>query len=317
MRGKQQRARLSRVGGTAASGRKLSDPAVTAEVESLAKGRAGDSHRSGKLVGRLSDQDQASRASPRELWRARDYADRQDDRARPDYQEGLRRTRPGPGKRLLDLGCGAGGFCWLAAEAGASVTGVDASEGMIEVACERVPEGRFHVGDMQSLPFEDGAFDVVTAFNSLQFTADPRIASAEVRRVAKPGAVVFIAVFGRPERVGQVAGWRALASLLPPRPPDDPGPLALSGPGVIDELVQANGFALVDAGYLDGRFDYPDRAAMVRGQRAGQVAVLAERAAGEAVVTDAIVKAFASCRTKSGGYRIEFEWRYVVARAER
>ena len=192
-----------------------------------------------------------------------------------------------------------------------------ASAGMIEVACERVPQGRFHVGDMQVLPFEDGAFDVVTAFNSLQFTADPRIALAEVRRVAKPGAVVFIVVFGRPERVGQAAGWRALASLLPPGLPGGRGPLALSGPGVIDELVQANGFALVDAGYLDGRFDYPDQTAMVRGQRAGQVAVLAERAAGEAVVTDAIVKAFSSCRTTSGGYRIEFEWRYVMARAGR
>lgn len=86
---------------------------------------------------------------------------------------------------------------------------------------------------------------------------------------------------------------------------------------MIDELVQASGLILVDAGYLDGRFDYPDQAAMVRGQRAGQVTVLAEQAAGEAVVTDAIVKAFASCRTTSGRYLIEFEWRYVMARAPR
>lgn len=132
--------------------------------------------------GRLSDQDQRSSASRPELWRARDYADRQDDRARPDYQEGLLRTRPGPGTSLLDLGCGAGGFCWLAADAGASFTGVDASAGMIEIARERVPEGRFHVADIQVLPFEDSAFDVVTAFNSLQFTADPRAVLGEVRR---------------------------------------------------------------------------------------------------------------------------------------
>jgi SAM-dependent methyltransferase len=186
---------------------------------------------------------------------------------------------------------------------------------MIEIARERVPEGEFQVGDMQVLPFDTHTFDVVTAFNSLQFTANPQTALVEARRVAKPGAMVFTVVFGREERVGQTAGWGALASLLPPRPSDSPGPLALSKPGLLDELVQTSGLALTDAGYLQGRFDYPDQAAMLRGQRAGQVAVLAARAAGEAIVTDALVKAYEPCRTPSGAYRIDFEWRYVLARA--
>lgn len=260
----------------------------------------------------MSDHEQTPRE---ELWRARDYADRQDDSTRPDYREGLRRTRPVSGTRLLDLGCGAGGFCRLAVDAGASVMGVDASGAMIEIAQERVPEARFHVGDMQVLPFDESVFDVITAFNSLQFTTDPGAALVEARRVAKPGAVVFAVVFGREECVGQAAAWRALAPLLPPRPAGSPGPLALSKPGVLDDLVQASGLTLIDAGYLDGCFDYPDQAAMLRGQRAGQVAVLAERAAGEAAVREAIVQAFAFCRTPSGGYRITFEWRYVVSRA--
>ena len=91
-------------------------------------------------------------------------------------------------------------------------TGVDASPAMIEIARERVPEGRFHVGDMQVLPFDENEFDVVTAFNSLQFTDDPCAALVGARRVAKPGAIVFSVVFGREERVGQVAGWRALGT---------------------------------------------------------------------------------------------------------
>lgn len=264
---------------------------------------------------RLMDQQQGSAAVNGELWRARDYADRQEDSTRPDYLEGLRRTRPRQETELLDLGCGAGGFCRLAADAGASVTGIDSSVGMIEIARERVPEGRFYVADMQALPFDEDAFDVISAFNSLQFTADPHAVLVEARRVAKPCAIVFVVVFGREERVGQAAGWRALAPLLPPRPPDSPGPLALSKPGVIDGLVQTSGLTVIDAGDLEGRFEYPDQAAMLRGQRAGQVAVLAERAAGEAVVTDALLKASKSCRTSFGGYRIEFEWRYVHARA--
>jgi SAM-dependent methyltransferase len=121
----------------------------------------------------MSDREQNSPESREDLWRARDYADRQEDSTRPDYQEGVRRTRPRSGTVLLDLGCGAGGFCRLAADAGADATGVDASPAMIEIARQRVPEGRFHVGDMQGLPFDENAFDVVTAFNSLQFTDDP------------------------------------------------------------------------------------------------------------------------------------------------
>ncbi|MBV8914518.1 MAG: methyltransferase domain-containing protein, partial [Acetobacteraceae bacterium] len=84
-------------------------------------------------------------------------------------------------------------------------------------------------------------FDAVTAFNSLQFTANPRAALAEVRRVAKPGAIVFALVFGREERVPQAAGWRALAPLLPPRPAGSPVPLAPSQPEVLDDLLRASG----------------------------------------------------------------------------
>ncbi|MBV9941261.1 MAG: class I SAM-dependent methyltransferase [Solirubrobacterales bacterium] len=258
---------------------------------------------------------QPSTASRQELWRARDYANRQDDSTRPDYLEGLRWVRLRPGTTLLDLGCGAGGFCRMAADAGALVTGIDSSAGMVEVARERVPEGMFQLGDTQVLSFDTDAFDVVTAFNSLQFTADPQASLVEARRVAKPGATVFIVVFGRAEHVGQIAGWRALASLIPPRRSTSPGPLSLSKPGLLDKLVQASGLCVTNAGYLEGRFDYPDQAAMLRGQRTGQVAVLGERVAGEAVVTDALVRAYAPYRTSSGGYRIDFEWRYVLALA--
>src|ERR1700740_3176583 len=65
----------------------------------------------------------------------------------------------GQGTRLLDVGCGAGSAAVLAARRGARVAGLDASPGSIEVARERVPEGDFQVGDMESLPWPDGSFD--------------------------------------------------------------------------------------------------------------------------------------------------------------
>ena len=255
------------------------------------------------------------RAPDEEVWRARDYAELHESIDRRDYQEGCRRTGIRDGDQLLDLGCGPGGFCRLAADAGARVTGLDISPAMLEIARERVPEARLDVGDMQHLPYQTHAFDIVTAFNSLQFTADPRAVLTEVRRVAKPGATVFIVVFGREERVELAAAWRALAPLLSRTAAGSPGPLALSTPGALDDLVRAVGLTVDDAGYFDGAFEFSDQATMLRGQRSGQVAVLAERAAGAKAITEAIINAVAPYRTASGGYRIEIEWRYLTATA--
>jgi SAM-dependent methyltransferase len=72
---------------------------------------------------------------------------------------------------LLDVGCGTGGAAFLAAGHGARVAGLDASLDSVEVARERVPTGDFRVGDMESLPWPDGSFDVVTGSNSFQFGA--------------------------------------------------------------------------------------------------------------------------------------------------
>ena len=78
----------------------------------------------------------------------------------------------GPGTRVLDIGCGSGELCALAAGRGAEVAGIDAAEGMIEIARRRVPGADLRVGPMEQLPWEDGAFDVATAVNALQFAAD-------------------------------------------------------------------------------------------------------------------------------------------------
>ena len=56
---------------------------------------------------------------------------------------------------MLDVGGGAGRFSLLAADGGASATGIDAAARMIEVARERVPDARFDVGDIQ-FPYDDG-----------------------------------------------------------------------------------------------------------------------------------------------------------------
>ena len=63
-----------------------------------------------------------------------------------------------PPARTLDVACGTG---FLTRELRGEVTGLDASESMIEIARSRMPESRFVVGDALSLPFDDGSFDRV------------------------------------------------------------------------------------------------------------------------------------------------------------
>jgi SAM-dependent methyltransferase len=260
------------------------------------------------------DNQGGSAATRGELWeRARDYANRAEFDQRTDFKEGMRRTSIGPGSVVLDLGCGPGAFCRLAADAGATVTGIDASPAMIEIARESVPAGRFDIGDIQFLPYGEHSFDVVTAFNSLQFAADPVAALREARRVANAGATIFIVLFGREEHLGLAAKWRALAALVPPAPPGAPGPLALSEPGVLEDVVKRSCLTQTEDGYLETVFEYPDEATMLRAQRAVPMAVQAERSAGEMAVTSAIVSSLAPYRTASGGYRIGMEWRYVAA----
>jgi SAM-dependent methyltransferase len=95
----------------------------------------------------------------------------------------------GAGTRLLDAGCGTGEFLALALERGASASGIDLSADMLAVARRQAPEADIREGDITKLPYEDDAFDVVTAFNVVQFTDDVPATIAELARVAPRIAV--------------------------------------------------------------------------------------------------------------------------------
>jgi SAM-dependent methyltransferase len=263
----------------------------------------------------MSSEQQTAARLQGSLWsaRARDWAELQERQHRPKYEDAIRRIGIGPGRTVLDLGCGAGTFCRLAADAGASVTGIDAAAALVEIARERVPEGRFDVGDIQSLPYEDGAFERVTAFNSLQFVPEPPVALAELRRVTKPGAQIYILVWGRQEHTDLVAVMKALHPLAPPRPPGSPGAFALSAPGMLEDLVTGSGLTPLEDGYLESPYEYADEAMMLRAQSSSAPAVLAARTSGGTKVEEAILMALLPYRTESGGYRLRTEYRFLTA----
>lgn len=245
------------------------------------------------------------------LWgaRAQDWA-ATEDRQLPTYEEAIRRVGLGAGQRVLDIGCGSGAFLRAAADRGARAFGPDASEGLIEIARGRVPEADVRVGDMQFLPYDDDSFDVVTGFNSFFFAADMTAALREAGRVAKPGAAVLIQVWGRPERCDLDAMKRALVALLPEVPPQP----KLWEDGALERAAMAAGLEPESTFETSWAYEYADEEDLVRGMLGAGGSAAAITFAGEEAVRTAIVDALALYRTASGGYRLENEWRYLIAR---
>ena len=124
----------------------------------------------------------------------------------------------GLGDSVLDVGCGTGVFLRLCADRGAAVAGLDATDALLARARTRVPEADLRLGDMQSLPFPDRAFDLVTGFTSFFYADDVVAALREAARVSRRS--VAITTFGDPARCDVLpagSDWRPeiLDALLP------------------------------------------------------------------------------------------------------
>jgi SAM-dependent methyltransferase len=105
----------------------------------------------------------------------------------------------GEGERVLDLGCGTGHLAAAIAELSrpVEVHAIDASPVYVDYASAHNPDPRlvFRVGDACALDFPDQTFDRVLSLLMLHFVPRADDAIAEMRRVAKPGAVVGAAVW--------------------------------------------------------------------------------------------------------------------------
>ena len=104
--------------------------------------------------------------------------------------------------RILDLGCGAGVLTELLLEDGFRPTACDLSQDMLELArsrLQRFPTASFRLAqaDVEHLPFEDAEFDIVLCLGVLGYIENTDSAVAEIRRVIKPGGVLFTTVRNR------------------------------------------------------------------------------------------------------------------------
>lgn len=106
-----------------------------------------------------------------------------------------------PGEKVLDLGCGAGGDCFLAAEVvgpSGSVIGVDMTPEMVARA-EKNRKGHgvanieFRLAPIEQLPLEPASIDVVLSNCVINLAPDKEQVYREIYRVLQPGGRIAIA----------------------------------------------------------------------------------------------------------------------------
>ena len=154
------------------------------------------------------------------------------------------RATPAPGERVVDVGCGTGNAALLAAARGASETGVDPAERLLEVARERAAadnvEATFVLGEAAAIPLEDGAADAVLSCFGVIFAPDPAAAAAELARVTAPrGRIVLTAWI--PEGTIPAAVRLARQASAPPQDAGGP-PFAWHERDALAGLLSPHGF---------------------------------------------------------------------------
>jgi SAM-dependent methyltransferase len=116
------------------------------------------------------------------------------------------------GRKVLEVGCGAGTDLVRFARGGAEVAGVDIAPSAIELARANFAQQRLaadlRVADAEQLPFGDSTFDLVYAHGVLQYTSNPAALAAECHRVLKPGGEAIFQAYNR------VSWLNALSKLM-------------------------------------------------------------------------------------------------------
>jgi SAM-dependent methyltransferase len=142
--------------------------------------------------------------------------------------EGIRhcvlRLNPKAGERILDIATGTGLTARHIARSGASVTGVDIADGLLEAARQLSEEEGLSIdwqlGDAEKLPFDAVSFDAAASTFGIMFATNQEAAVSELARVVRPGGRVAIAAW-LPDSTA-VALRKVVTPFMPAPPPSPP-----------------------------------------------------------------------------------------------
>ena len=121
-------------------------------------------------------------------------------------------------ERVLDVACGTGDVSFHLHEIfpDASITGLDLSRGMLEIAKKKLAgmgdDARKHIsfieGDSLKMPFADETFDLVTVAYGVRNFERLEDGYREMRRVMKPGGVICVIELSEPANPLIRSGYR-------------------------------------------------------------------------------------------------------------
>ena len=192
-------------------------------------------------------------------------ADRLDKMLRPFLDAVMDAAKPKAGEIVTDIGCGGGALSLAVAGKGATATGVDVSEPLIEVARRRAavsaPGTRFVVADASEWTPAVAADLIVSRFG-VMFFADPVRAFANIRKGTAPaGRLAFVCWRPLTENEWALAPIIAAMPFLrePPKPPElgAPGPFAFGQREHIDRILTEAGWKDVRISPWDGQIELP------------------------------------------------------------
>jgi SAM-dependent methyltransferase/alkylhydroperoxidase family enzyme len=185
----------------------------------------------------------------------------------------------GDGDKLLDIACGAGLSVELAGLRGAQCAGIDASPRLIAVARDRSPAADLRVGDMNALPWDDDAFDLVTSFRGIWGTTPHAL--TEALRVLVPGGRIGLTVWGHIKASPGAWAFAPFTLAETPKVENQAAMVALGRPGAGEALLHDIGFTDIERIDVPFVLESPDPETYARALASTGPAFEAIQAAGE------------------------------------
>lgn len=217
----------------------------------------------------------------------------------------------GEGATHLDVACGSGLAASLATRRGASVSGLDASANLINIARARTPGGDFRVGDMFDLPFEDDCFDIVTSFNGIWNGCDEAL--RETHRVLTADGQLGMTYWGPIERMGLLPYFAKIIELSPESHRSSTIELGETG-GVVDAMLERTGFEVQRRGTVEVTNEWPDIGTAVCALASAGPAIPAIEAVGYDAFCEALHDLVTPFHDPGTGVRISSDLGWITAR---
>lgn len=169
--------------------------------------------------------------------------------------------RPGPGDRVLDIGCGNGRFGFFGRASCAELVGIDAGAHFAPEPLRAVDLAR---GDVRLLPFADASFDKAYSLDVLEHLTEEGVVRmlSEARRVLRPGGKLFVyshvmmssklAAFQRGvNRLVRYLDAKGLVDNAPERERKSDHRNALGSYQQLDALLERTGFEIENIRYYN------------------------------------------------------------------